>query len=217
MRALRIAALAACAALSAVPTGGSAAPAPAPQITDPAGDANAVNSQGMPVGGPGNQSTAPASVGSLDIVSVQFTTTGATTTSVVRGKRRSVFTPDGFTVTMTLAAPPDLGVYRVEGAVGACSIFWVQYFNDPAAPGSSLRHNCGSTDSVTAATKDVAVPARVQGNTITWTMKLKALPAGVKLGNIITDLVAESRATLVAVTVPRVDEATSTGTYKIGS
>ncbi|MCA1824637.1 MAG: hypothetical protein ABR520_06940 [Mycobacteriales bacterium] len=208
---LRIAALAGAVTLGALASASHAAPpAPKPQVTDPAGDANAINGQGLqdiP-----SVSTAPASVDSMDVLSVLYETYGT-----VKGGK--VVKADGFRVTMTLSAAPQStgAVYRATGAAPDCSVFWFQYDLSPgAAPEGNLRHTCGVTDPTDLGTT-IPLDVKVDGAKIVWTVPLKVLPPPVKLGSLIEGIGVDIRVNTSVVTAPAVDQAPETGVYKIGS
>lgn len=167
--------------------------APAPQVTDPSGDANfganavaATRNQSLPVG---NQEYA-------DVVSVLWDT--KKTTKKVRG--RNVTTLTAFTVTATLTGAPTPPaptqiVFRMLGATPNCGFFGVVYYtkksSDPGIPQSALRENCN--DEVTRL-HSIPAPA-IDGNKITWTVPMSAIPAAtkVKQGSKIIDLWFEVR------------------------
>lgn len=164
--------------------------APAPQVTDPANDANgtgnAVYNTPTPVG---NQAYG-------DVLSVLWQTTKQT--KKVRG--RNVTTVTGFTVTTTLSAPPSPPsptalVYRMLGATPKCGFFGVVYYTDPGSddqiPQSALRDNC-----IDGETRLTAIPAPViKDNTITWTVPISVIPkdTGVTVGSKIVDTWFEVR------------------------
>jgi hypothetical protein len=163
------------------------AAAPAPQVVDPSGDANAGANE------PGTSDTAlPAgNQAYADVVSVLWQTTKKTT--VV--KKKKVTTVTGFTVTATLSGPPapptgTTVVYRMLGATPACGFFGVAYYtskgSDPTQPQSAIRDNCNGTDTRLT---PIALPV-IAGNTITWTVPMTAIPKDtkVKLGSKITGL-----------------------------
>ncbi len=144
-----------------------AAPAPpAPQVIDPANDANgsanAVYDTATPVG---NQAYA-------DVLSVLWQTTTKTTKVKKKKKVTTVTTVTGFTVTATLSAPPTTApsgtevVYRMLGTP-PCAVtngyFGVVYYTR------------------TTRLTPIALPV-VSGNTITWTVPLSAIPADTKVG-----------------------------------
>lgn len=169
------------------------AAAPAPQVTDPSGDAN----------GGANATTATADkatpAGSqdyADVVSVLWQPTKVS--KKVKGK--TVTTLTGFTVTATLSGPPTPPeptslVFRMLGSTPACGFFGVVYYttksSDPGIPQSALRDNC-----VNATTRltELAPPV-IAGSTITWTVPIAKIPADtkVKAGSKLVDLWFEVR------------------------
>ena len=182
--------------------------------TDTAGDANAVNDQGLPVPVPGDNA-GPAQWDAADI-------TGVTFARLDDGKKVL-----GLTVTMKLSGAPSQGqLYRVTGAAGACSIFWFQYSWTAGGAGApTLRHNCAPSGSPTGAVSDtvsIPVDGKAVGSSIVWTLLLKDLPAGVKLGSVIAPTLGEVRVIVGAagtsgVTAPVIDQTpTQTSAYKIG-
>ena len=204
-------------AVAATPAlaGGKLAPAVPLSWNDMAGDANMFNDQGgiVPVAPP--ESAGPAQWDAADILGVTFA-------RLDDGKKVL-----GLTVTMKLTGAPSQGqLYRVTGGAGACSIFWFQYSwtaGGDAAP--TLRHNCAPSGSPTGAVSDtvsIPVDGKVVGNSIVWTLLLKDLPAGVKLGSVISPDLGEVRAIIGAagtsgVTAPVIDQTpTQTSAYKIG-
>ncbi len=155
----------AAATVLAAPVVATAAP-PAPQITDPSGDAA------------GGQAA-------LDIVSVRFSTTGTTSVTKVGKKKKVTYTPSKLVITETLGAAPSTtpGVrYRVEAEVAGCGQFDLYYVNGSDAPVGSLWYDCpegtGPTDGGTL----IDLLPKVSGSTLTWTIGLKALPAGTRAG-----------------------------------
>jgi hypothetical protein len=218
--------LAVAAALAlATPPLAHAAPPPTPQVVDPAGDANFLNSQGLPLIPAVPSTSTPADVSGADIQSVLFQTYGTTTTKKVRGKKVTTFTPKGFTVTLTLGAAPSPGIiYRVRAATSFCSTFWFEYRNfvDGAKP--VLRHNCnpaaGTTD-VLPPTADHDVKVALSGSTIVFDLPMTALPKPNKVGTVVDGLGAETRVLASTptgyVSAPQVDYAVSDAVYKIGS
>jgi hypothetical protein len=163
-----------------------AAPAPAPQVTDPAGDATfTANAQPGAPGVPGaNQAYA-------DVVSI----TWAPTTQ--RVKKKTVVT--GFTVTTVLSAPPTPPagtslVYRMLGQVNGDAamflgpVFYTTVPSDPTQPQSALR------DNLTGATRLTKLDLpKVEGSTITWTVPSSALPKELKVPTTLTNLYFEVR------------------------
>ena len=203
----RLLALAAAGGLAVAALPAHAAGAPKPQVTDPTGDANAINNQGEPQSVP-SQST-PADLAAADIVSVRFATTFAT--RVVHGER--VKKPTGMTATLTLAAPPtDPFInYRIDVNATQCAPLFFEYSTSPAGRGTDLR--CpGSIPVATPDTLLAVSKAVVKGNTITWSVPLKSLPVGTTLSS----LEADTRFNPVKLTVPAIDIATSNKTFTVG-
>jgi hypothetical protein len=176
-----------------------------PQVTDPAGDANAINGQGeetVP-----SQSTGPADLAAADILSVRFATTFAA--KKVHGKR----VPTGMTATLTLAAPPtDPFInYRLEATSAQCTDLFFEYSTSPAGRGTDLR--CpGSIPVASADTQFAVSKAVVKGNSIIWSVPLKSLPVGTTLSS----LEADTRFNPVKLTIPAIDIATSGNTFTVG-
>lgn len=163
---------------------------PAPQVTDPAGDANLTGNVVY------DESTDVGNQAYADVVSVLWQSTKAT--KKVRG--RNVTSVTGFTVTATLSGPPEAPaptalVYRMLGATPNCGFFGVVYYTDPGSddqiPQSALRDNCGGVP-----TRLTAIPMpTISGNTITWTVPLSVIPKETKVnaGSKIVDLWFEVR------------------------
>ncbi|MDQ1710791.1 MAG: hypothetical protein QOE45_241 [Frankiaceae bacterium] len=168
---LLVTALAAAAVL-ATPVLAGAAPAPAPQIVDPSGDAV------------GTQS-------SLDIVSVKFSTTG-TTTVIKKGKKKiTVYTPTKLVVTETLAAAPSTQAptrYRIQAEIDGCGSLDLIYANGADGPVGSLWLDCpegDASDPLSGGTL-LDVTPKIKGNALTWEFSLKSLPKQVKVGSVIS-------------------------------
>lgn len=178
MRRLPVAAVLTALALAAQP-----ASAAGPQITDPANDANGVNSQsGTSNALPNNQATPGASQAYADVLSVEWKTTKAKK----KVGRKTVTVVTGFTVTTTLSGPPTppqgtTVVYRMLGATPSCGFFGVAYYStplsDPTTPQAAIRDNCGGIP-----TRLTKINAVVSGSTITWTVPLSAIPKDTKVG-----------------------------------
>jgi hypothetical protein len=170
------------AAVTAVAVLAAPSAASAPQVTDPAGDANAgAYWRGQDTATPvGSQAYA-------DVVAVEFRTTRAI--RVVRGRRAPVVT--GFTVTMRLSAPPSpprgVGVYRVLASGPGC-LFGVDYYTRAVAGQqvAAIQEWCTGSSIRRVAIK----PPSVKGAAITWTVPLSALPRNTRAGagTTLTDL-----------------------------
>jgi hypothetical protein len=202
---LRLCALTAVAAIgvAALP---SLAGVPKAQITDPVGDANGINQQFPGVGPePPDASTAPADLSSADIVSVTFQNTFVT--KVV--KHKPVKTPNGFTVTMQLAAAPTPNIeYRVSGAAAGCTSVFFEYDTSVGTGGADIR--CPATPPATNTTYDGT--AAVSGSKIVWTVPASSF----RTGTTFSSLDAQTRTVAVEVTAPQVDYATSSATFTVG-
>jgi len=215
-------------AAAVVPAGAATSPAttgPAPQISDPVGDANGVNDQGSG-SGVDTSLSAPVDDANGDITSVVFqtkfklVTTTKKVTTVVK-KRRVTKTivvttkvPDGFTVTMNLSAAPDgnhaydvfatnstcdgsLDFTYSTGPLGLNEVDCVGNF-DPTNPTSLLDISTVSGE------------AAVVGKSVVWTIPAGAFP----VGGTFTDLSAQTE--LSPTLDPVMDEAKGTATYKVG-
>jgi hypothetical protein len=176
-----------------------------PQITDPTGDANGINGQSI-VNGLPSVGTGPAEFAPADITSVTF----ASTFTTKKVHKRVIKTPTGFTLTLALAAPPtDPEVeYRVSAAAAGCASVFFEYGTDVATKGTDVR--CPS--SVAASTSYTVGPAKVSGNTITWTLSTKAFPVGTTFSS----LNAQTRFNPAVLTAPAFDDASSAATYTVG-
>lgn len=176
-----------------------------PQITDPTGDANGINDQG--VGAPIPSEAGPADFSAGDITSVSFTSTFVT--RKVSGKLKRV--PTGFTVKMALASAPTTPevFYRVVASAADCTDVFFEYGTDVATGGSTVR--CPATPPAPSTTYSDAA-AVVKGNTITWTLPLRAFPVGTTF----TSLTAQTRFNPAVVTAPQIDAAASTATFTVG-
>jgi hypothetical protein len=202
---IRLAAAAAVAGIAVAAVPGFAAKAPKPQITDPTGDANAVNGQGVLIGSP--ETSTPADASSADIKSVLFRTTFKS--KKVHGKVVKVAT--GSTLTMTTTAAPTQAqvLYRVTVTTPGCdSEVFFEYESSPATPTNGVR--CAHADLTST---DYGVPAAVvKGNSVIWSLPLKAFPAGTTLSG----LAAETRGNPGLVYAPVIDEASSSATFTVG-
>jgi hypothetical protein len=184
VRPVLVSAVALCAL--AAPAAFSATPTAAPQVTDPAGDANG----GATAGGPAaDQSTAPVSASYADVVSILWAPDAAP-----KGKK-----PTGFTVTTTLSAPPVAPqgaslVYRMLGQVNGDAtlylgpVYYTAPSTDPSAPQSALRDNLGGATRLTK----IDLPV-IAGNTMTWHVPFSAVPKEFKLGTAVSNLYFEVR------------------------
>lgn len=201
---VRVAAFAAVAGLGVV-IGPAHAAGAKPQIVDATGDANGVNQQIPGFGPDPSVQTAPAEVAGADITTVRFTTTFATK----KVKHKTVRVPNGFTVTMALAAAPVPNVdYRVSGTIGGCAGVQFEYSTATLAPGPQAR--CPGTTPATDS--HYVVSGRISGSSVVWTV-----PNGVfHDGTVFSSLNAQTRTIVGVVTAPQIDYATSSATYTVG-
>lgn len=179
--------------------------APAPQVTDLAGDANGVNSQSLGLPLPGT-ATAPASNGAADIVSVTFATAWK--------KLGSVKVPNGVTVTMTLSGAPAEGTaYAVHAVVPkTCdgehtdlSLSYLEYGLTRA--NYAQCHDASEVDGdVTEMLVEVTTDAARK--TITW-----RLSKGIQKGAKVDSITADTSVFVLGV----YDEATGSRAYTYGS
>jgi hypothetical protein len=182
-----------------------------PQITDPVGDGNAVNDQGL--GAPVPSQTTPSEYAGGDIVSVTFQTL-----FVKRGTKRVA---NGFTVTMKLAGPPGPQTdYRITAHTPTCSadVGEVRFQYDSLAAGARGGAQCYSTTATTPSpikTKSVVV----KGSTIIWTLPANAVPKGTSFADLgaSTRMVFPGSPSPRSATVPAVDVAGSSSIYTYGA
>ena len=187
---------------------GHAATAPKPQITDPTGDANGINGQGVVTGAP-NPST-PADASGADITTVVFRSTFKS----VKKAGKTVQTPTGFTVTMTLAAAPALPnvIYRVAASSPDCPSLFFEYSTAVSATTAPAR--CAQTLPKTSV--PVAATNVVKGNSIVWTVPITSIAAGQTLSSLDAQTRFISGTPGLSLTAPQYDEATSSATYTVG-
>jgi hypothetical protein len=201
---IRTAAVAAVAVALAVPGVATAKKPAAPKtlvFTDLAGDANALNDQGFGVGP--DATATPAQLDAFDIREVR----------IVSDKTGSAATK--LTVSLKLAAAPTIGIYRVLGSIGGCDFWTERSLNPNAALDTSAVRVCGATATDFTYTD---VSSKIAGDTITWTIPIKAFKsAGLKPGAIWDTLGADARGNEVALTAPSIDGASTDAVYKVGS
>lgn len=227
VRPVLVAATVAATALALTPAG--AAPA-APQVVDPAGDANFT-----PTAVEGGEPTPVGNQAYADVLSVTWEPT--TVTKVV--KKKKVTTVTGFTVkTVLSAAPtPPAGtslVYRMLGRPGGDDaaflgpVFYTKKSSDPGIPQSALRDNLTGVTRLTP----IDMP-KIDGSTITWTVPMSALPKELKPGTTLTGLffevneIEDFQGAQIPAGVPsfggayglgtgQVDDGSSEATFKVG-
>ena len=172
-------------------------------VTDPAGDANAINDQDelLPAAPP-EQSTPQGQRTAGDIVSWSV------------GRMDDGKAVTGIVASMTLSAAPDQGTdYRIQASTPTCPYFWFELQWTPGLGQSAyLRNDCAKNGTTVF---DKIVELTIKDKTITWTLPLKNFPAGVKLGQVMTVPVATSNG-CTAVIVPVLDQSKNDKTYKLG-
>ena len=209
-----------------LPSHATTAPAaPKAQITDPTGDANGINDQGA--GAADVSLSGPADDANADIASVLFATKFKTVitykTVKVTVKKKKVIkrvpvktqVPDGFTVTLNLAAAPDGNhIYDVFASHPNCGGGVDFTFN--TGPLALNEVSCSGAFDPTDQTSllDIStVPgeAAIVGNSVVWTIPAGAFP----VGSTFSDLTAQTE---TAVDAPIMDMAATDGAaYKVGS
>ena len=151
---------------------------PAPHITDPAGDANALNGQGLVTGSAAQGTSTPVGYAPADLLAVRYATAYK---AVPVGGDGLTYVQSGLEAHITTAAPatsagPTL-IYRLNVEVGSCGGFVQYYLNGPAS---------GPTDGTTlefrqlASTLGVDPAALGEVDASAWIDRLggSAAPAG---------------------------------------
>jgi hypothetical protein len=175
-------------------------------LTDVTGDANGLNGQGIVRGTP-DASTGPVSDAGMDFTKVTLANLGKTAKACT-----------GFTLTMEFAGPVDTSapaIYRLLGATTANDGIFQLYFNNgPAAGGATeVRYGAGDADDTVALSK----PAVIAGNKITLTItKADMKSFGDKPGDVISNIVMDTRVSTGVSFVPQVDTLEATDkTFKM--
>jgi hypothetical protein len=223
--ALLAAPLAACLTMSAQAAPPTAAPKPL-VLTDPKGDANGINNQGLVSGTPVPDGTAtPAAVDATDITGLTVAATGSMAKRKVGKKMVSYFSCTGYTVTLQLAAAPlpTAALYRVQGATPLHDTFWLEYSEEAGATATTtLRYTDAAA---TLGTSSIAIaPAKIDGSKIVFTVtggNLKAT-GGEALGKTIltsfgADVRFNGKAQGGGITAPMFDQLVTDGsqTWKV--
>jgi len=176
--------------------------AKAPEISDPAGDANLLNDQSFGASVP-EQST-PVDLSAADITKVDLATTK---------KGRKV---TGFTITMTLSAAPTVPdvFYRVSASTASCGTLFFEYSTSPTTAGGSARCVAELPTDPSKAVKLTSVV--VKGSSVVWTVPVKSIPKGSSLANLDGQTRFTAGAAGRAVTAPQFDYASSAATFTVG-
>ncbi len=170
----RLAIVAALAALAVVPMPGQAAPRK-PQVVDSPSDSK------------GGQASA-------EVVSATWSTTGDTTVTKVRGKRRTTYTPKKLVVTLNLAGAPGSAPFGYEAGAEVAGCGEVRFTYTPGTvysqivSDSMLWYDCGEPDetgSTLTLVTDVAL--KVGPKSLTWEYPIKAFPKAIRPGVVFSD------------------------------
>ena len=220
--------LAAPIAMCLAATSHAAAPAKAPAplaMTDLAGDANGISTQGQVTGTPVPDGTStPADVKQFDIKSLTIAATGAMASRKVGKKTVKYFNCTGYTATLELSDAPLLSgtLYRVQAATGAHDQYWLEMSNPAgAATATTLRY---TDDATTLGTSSIAItPAKVTGSKITFTVTAANLKAsGESIGKTLlagfgADVRTNGKVNGSGATAPMWDQLTTDGsqTWKV--
>lgn len=222
-RALCLAAAAATAGVLVLPAGAAGTA----QVTDPAGDANAVNGQGLLTGGLADGSTTPQQYAPADLLSVTYSTTYTTEQVGDDGLKH---TPTGLEARIVTSQPaksdgPTL-IYRLNVDVGGCGGF-IQYFlpgpaSAPTDPKGLQFRQFASRGCPADATKTIAGWTVAQdGATLVISMPYAGTPATelpyIAPGRFLSTLAAEVRTNLGVLTAPAIDITGAGLDFKIGS
>jgi hypothetical protein len=199
---------------------------PAPHVTDQASDANAINGQGLLVGGaadgtPG-QSYAPA-----DLLSVTYATTFD---AVPVGEDGIDYEATGVQARIVTTAPaksdgPTL-IYRLNVDVGTCGGFVQYYLNGPASPptdgkGLEFRQFASRGCDANATVRNPAWTVTQDGTALVFALPYEGMaPAEAKnfaVGKVVSTVGAEVRTQLGVLTAPAIDLTGAGKSFKIGS
>ncbi len=204
----------------------AAAVEPTPQITDPAGDANAVNGQGFVTGGAASGTSTPVAYAPADLLSVRYSST-YTATAVGNG---TTHTLSGLEARITTAAPPVSGgptlIYRLNVDIGSCGGFVQYYAAGPAsAPtdgvGLEFRQFAARGCAADATIRPAGWVGVVEGNTLIFRMPLKGLTGSDKTnfsaGKAVVTTAAEVRTQIGVLTAPAIDITAPGTNFVIGS
>jgi hypothetical protein len=183
--------------------GGKLAKAVPLSVADPAGDANFSNDQG------GLLPAAPPSAGAS-------LRAGADIRSVALGRTDDGTKVKAMTVTMTLDGPPEASTqYRVAMAAPGCTTWYVEYQFPPAGSEAAITKGGVVRENCTGSSVFTDVDAELKGNSIVWTIPVKGMPGGVKLGMPLTVKYGQTNLE-TAVVVPAFDVIAIDKTFNIG-
>lgn len=200
---------------------------PTPHLTDPAGDANAINGQGFVTGGAAQGTSTPVGYAPADLLSVRYATSYK---ALPVGGDGLTYVQQGLEAHITTAAPatsagPTL-IYRLNVEVGTCGGFVQYYLNGPAsAPtdGSTLefRQFASRGCAADATIRPSGWYASVTGNTLVFHMPLSGLSGADRTnfsaGRAVVTTAAEVRTQIGVLTAPAIDLTGAGTTFVIGS
>jgi hypothetical protein len=203
--------------------------APAAHVTDQAGDANAVNSQGLPLlAGNGADGTAtPQQYAPADLLSITYSTTFDT---VPVGDDGVQHVATGVQARIVTTAPaksdgPTL-IYRINAEIGNCGGFLQHYLRGPAsAPtdgnGLEFRQFASRGCAADATVRNAAWKATPDGTALVFTFPYAGMAGAERnnfaVGKTIVTNAAEVRTQLGVATVPAIDITGPGANFKIGS
>jgi hypothetical protein len=201
---------------------------PAAQVTDQAGDANAVNSQGVSLlAGTADGMATPQQYAPADLLSITYSTT-FDTVPVGDDGLRYVATGLQARIVTTEAAKSDgpTLIYRLNVDIGSCGGFLDNYVSGPAsAPidlkGLVFRQFASRGCAANATVVPPGWSSAVDGKALVFTMPFAQLSSADKpnfaVGKLVTTTAAEVRTLLVAATAPAIDRTGEGAPFRIGS
>lgn len=203
------------------------AAAPAAQITDQAGDANALNGQGFLAGGAADGSATPQQYAPADLLSISYATTFD---AVPVGDDGIDYQATGVQARIVTTAPaksdgPTL-IYRISADIGGCGGFLQHYLNGPAsaptdAKGLEFRQFASRGCAADATVRNEKWTVAPDGTALVFTFPYEGMAAAelknFAVGRVITTPAAEVRTLLGVLTAPAIDIAGPGTNFKIGS
>lgn len=200
---------------------------PAPQLTDQAGDANALNGQGFLTGGAADGNVTPQQYAPADLLSVTYSTTFD---ALPVGGDGVDYVATGVQARIVTTAPaksdgPTL-IYRLSADVGSCGGFLQHYQRGPSsAPtdgnGLEFRQFANRGCAADATVRNPGWTVTQDGTALVFTFPYEGMAAAERnnfaVGKTISTLAAEVRTQLVAATAPAIDIVAAGKGFKIGS
>jgi hypothetical protein len=201
---------------------------PAAHVTDQAGDANAINGQGVSLlAGTADGMATPQQYAPADLLSITYSTTFDT---VPVGDDGVKHVATGVQARIVTTAPaksdgPTL-IYRINAEVGNCGGFLQHYLSGPtSAPtdgkGLEFRQFASRGCAADATVRNVAWTATQDGTALVFTFPYAGMAGADRnnfaVGKTIVTNAAEVRTLLVAATAPAIDTTAPGTNFKIGS